>query len=210
MGAPCEDVQYSRSSCNLLLCRQITNWELSTGKAINQGKAKHGGELMKWLEGHTGQTVARCSKRKKWSHFSLCCYTIRAAADPSLCKSGFCSRRRLKRTARGTVWDLCVWPQKSFALMALRGLASSHWDEHRRLAKTNSLCHDEQMPGPSEDTETKLKTHNPPNTCPGSGACETAAWINCGSTDVWCTHTGVWLMVRLQKQGQPTGFKINY
>lgn len=48
-----------------------------------------------------------------------------------------------------------VCPEKSFAPVALRGLASTQWDQHRRLAKTNSLCHDEQMPGPSHDGETK-------------------------------------------------------
>lgn len=64
-----------------------------------------------------------------------------------------------KDSKRNYVESVRLTPEKSFALMALRGLASTHWadteDEHRRLAKTNSICHDERTPGPSQEAETK-------------------------------------------------------
>ncbi|KAI9527115.1 hypothetical protein NQZ68_033448 [Dissostichus eleginoides] len=159
---------------------------MSSGKAINQSKAKHCGAanevamlgrspschsllLKKTVKANLEMHAFHCprsnsSERMYCSpsspnHKHRACWTSR-----SLQKWAFDHGRNLKDvfkkdSKRNYVGSMRLTPEKSFALMALRGLASTHWasteDEHRRLAKTNSLCHDERTPGPSQDIETK-------------------------------------------------------
>lgn len=180
---------------------------MSSGKAVNQSKAKHCGAANEVArEGHTGrpsschslllkETVKACVE----THAFHCPRSnsgepasplfkpksqtqYEPVAHPGLCKSGLLimaesSRTCLKKESkRNYVGSERLTPEKSFALMALRGLASAHWeDEHRRLERlTVSVMMN--GPGPSQDAETNppalLKTYNPPNTCPSSDACK--------------------------------------
>lgn len=181
---------HGTSYYDLLFWRQITNWKMSSGKTVNQSKAKHcraANEVAR--EGHTGwppschslllkETVKACvethtfhcrsSKQRQVCTAALQAQitnTVRACCTSRpMQKWAFDHGRVLKDvfkkdSKRNYVESVRLTPEKSFALMALRGLASTHWadteDEHRRLAKTNSICHDEQTPGPSQDAETK-------------------------------------------------------
>lgn len=163
---------------------------MSGGKVINQSKAKHGeaaNEVAR--KGHAGQppschslllkeTVKACREmhvfhcpRSTSSKSAQITNAVRACCTSRPFKHGHVLEDVFKQDSkRNYVGSVRLTPEKSFALMPLRGLASTHCeDEHRRLAKTNSLCHDEQTPGPSQDAETNppvlLKTYNPLNTC---------------------------------------------
>lgn len=95
----------------------------------------------------------------------------------NLRKSGLFDHGRcvLKRTAGGTTDPGEIVCSDGAKRPGLRTLGR-HGDEHRRLAKTNSRCHDERTAGPSQGAETKRasssKNIQPPlRHCSSSDAC---------------------------------------
>lgn len=147
---------HGTSSYDLLLSRQITNWKMLNGKAVNQSKAKHCRAANEVAgEGHAGrppscrslllkQTVKTDAFHLSWIKQQRACSLplfnpksqtqYESAACPSLSqKWAFDHSCRVLRdvfkedSKRNYVGSVRLTPEKSFALMALRALASTHW-----------------------------------------------------------------------------------